>query len=80
MGWSIIGYSVVRELAIASRRIHDLNGPTYLAGIYIVAAIIAIFEPTLAKIMGFVKIGLVLMPGDEDPNNYGEKPDSMIVV
>lgn len=44
------------------------------------AAIIAIFEPTLAKIMGFVKIGLVLMPGDEDPNNYGERPDSMIVV
>ena len=80
LGWSIIGYSVIRELAIASRRIHDLNGPTYLAGIYIVAAIIAIFEPTLAKIMGFVKIGLVLMPGDEDPNNYGERPDSMIVV
>lgn len=80
LGWLIIGYSVIRELAIASRRIHDLNGPTYLAGIYIVAAIIAIFEPTLAKIMGFVKIGLVLMPGDEDPNNYGERPDSMIVV
>jgi hypothetical protein len=31
LGWLIMGYSVVRELAIASRRIHDLNGPTYLA-------------------------------------------------
>ena len=55
LGWLIIGYSVVRELAIASRRIHDLNGPTYLAGIYIVAAVIAIFVPTLAKVMGIVK-------------------------
>ena len=30
--------------------------------------------------MGFVKIGLVLMPGDNDTNNYGERPESMIVV
>ena len=37
LGWIIIAYSVVRELAIASRRIHDLNGPTYLAYIYIAA-------------------------------------------
>ncbi len=80
LGWLIIGYSVVRELAIASRRIHDLNGPTYLAGIYIVAAVIAIFVPTLAKVMGIVKIALVLMPGDRDPNTYGERPASMIVV
>lgn len=80
LGWLIIGYSVVRELAIASRRIHDLNGPTYLAGIYIVAAVIAIFVPTLAKVMGIVKIALVLMPGDRDHNTYGERPASMIVV
>jgi hypothetical protein len=80
LGWLIIGYSVVRELAIASRRIHDLNGPTYLAGIYIVAAVIAIFVPTLAKVMGIVKIALVLMPGDRDSNTYGERPASMIVV
>lgn len=80
LGWLIIGYSVVRELAIASRRIYDLNGPTYLAGIYIVAAVIAIFVPTLAKVMGIVKIALVLMPGDRDSNTYGERPASMIVV
>lgn len=27
LGWLIIGYSVIRELAIVSRRIHDFNGP-----------------------------------------------------
>lgn len=80
LGWLIIGYSVIRELAIASRRIHDLNGPTYLAILYIVAAIIALFVPTLAKVMLFVKVGLILMPGDKDNNTYGERPASMIVV
>ena len=80
LGWVIIGYSVIRELAIASRRIHDLNGPTYLAILYIVAAIIALFVPTLAKVMLLVKVGLILMPGDKDNNTYGERPASMIVV
>ena len=80
LGWLIIGYSVIRELAIASRRIHDLNGPTYLAIIYIVAAIIALFVPTLAKVMLLVKVGLILMPGNKEGNTYGERPASMIVV
>lgn len=80
LGWLIIGYSVIRELAIASRRIHDLNGPTYLAILYIMAAIIALFVPTLAKVMLLVKVGLILMPGDKDNNTYGERPASMIVV
>ena len=80
LGWLIIGYSVIRELAIASRRIHDLNGPTYLAILYIVAAIIALFVPTLAKVMLLVKVGLILMPGDKHNNTYGERPASMIVV
>lgn len=80
LGWLIIGYSIIRELAIASRRIHDLNGPTYLAILYIVAAIIALFVPTLAKVMLLVKVGLILMPGDKDNNTYGERPASMIVV
>lgn len=80
LGWLIIGYSVIRELAIASRRIHDLNGPTYLAILYIAAAIIALFVPTLAKVMLLVKVGLILVPGDKDNNTYGERPASMIVV
>ena len=80
LGWLIIAYSVVRELAIASRRIHDLNGPTYLAYIYIAAARIAILVPTLAKVMVLVKVGLALMPGDRKANEYGERPASMIVV
>ena len=80
LGWLIIGYSVIRELAIASRRIHDLNGPTYLAIIYIAAAIIALFVPTLVKVMLLVKVGLILMPGNKDGNTYGERPASMIVV
>lgn len=80
LGWLIIGYSVIRELAIASRRIHDLNGPTYLAILYIVAAIIALFVPTLAKVMLLVKVGLILMPGNKDGNTYGERPASMIVI
>ena len=77
LGWLIIGYSVIRELAIASRRIHDLNGPTYLAILYIAAAIIALFVPTLAKVMLLVKVGLILMPGNKDNNTYGERPASM---
>lgn len=80
LGWLIIGYSVIRELAIASRRIHDLNGSTYLAILYIAAAIIALFVPTLAKVMLLVKVGLILMPGNKDNNTYGERPASMIVV
>ena len=80
LGWLIIGYSVIRELAIASRRIHDLNGPTYLAILYIAADIIALFVPTLAKVMLLVKVGLILMPGNKDNNTYGERPASMIVV
>ena len=80
LGWLIIGYSVIRELAIASRRIHDLNGPTYLAILYIAAAIIALFVPTLVKVMLLVKVGLILMPGNKDNNTYGERPASMIVV
>ena len=80
LGWLIIGYSVIRELAIASRRIHDLNGPTYLAILYIAAAIIALFVPTLAKVMLLVKVGLILIPGNKDGNAYGERPAAMIVV
>ena len=80
LGWLIIGYSVIRELAIASRRIHDLNGPTYLAILYIAAAIIALFTPMLAKAMLLVKVGLILLPGNKDSNTYGERPASMIVV
>ena len=80
LGWLIIGYSVIRELAIASRRIHDLNGPTYLAILYIAAAIIALFTPMLAKAMLLVKVSLILMPGNKDSNTYGERPASMIVV
>ena len=80
LGWLIIGYSVIHELAIASRRIHDLNGPTYLAIFYIAAAIIALFAPTLAKVMLLVKVGLILIPGNKDNNTYGERPAAMIVV
>lgn len=80
LGWLIIGYAVVRELAIASRRIYDLNGPTYLAVFNIIAAIIALFVPMLAEIMLLVKVGLTLMPRDKEVNNYGERPASMIVV
>ena len=57
-----------------------LNGPTYLAIFYIAAAIIALFAPTLAKVMLLVKVGLILIPGDKDNNTYGERPASMIVV
>ena len=71
---------MVRELAIASRRIHDLNGPTYLAYIYIAAAIVAIFVPTLAKAMVLVKVGLALMPGDREAMSMVKDQASMIVV
>lgn len=29
LGWAIIIFAIGRELALASRRIHDLNGPTF---------------------------------------------------
>lgn len=80
LGWVIIIFAIGRELALASRRIHDLNGPTYLAFIYVIAIIIAIFSPTLAKIMILVKVGLSLMPGDRDTNVYGESPEPKMVV
>lgn len=44
------------------------------------AAIIALFVPMLAKIMLLVKVGLTLMPGNKEVNDYGERPVSMIVV
>lgn len=80
LGWAIIIFAIGRELALASRRIHDLNGPTFLSFIYVIAAFVAIFTPTLAKIMILVKIGLSLMPGDRDANVYGDPPESKIIV
>ena len=80
LGWAIIIFAIGRELALASRRIHDLNGPTFLASIYVIAAFVAIFTPTLAKIMILVKIGLSLMPGDRDANVYGDPPESKMIV
>ena len=80
LGWAIIIFAIGRELALASRRIHDLNGPTFLSFIYVIAAFVAIFTPTLAKIMILVKIGLSLMPGDRDANVYGDPPESKMVV
>ena len=80
LGWAIIIFAIGRELALASRRIHDLNGPTYLAFIYVVAIFAAIFVPTLAKIMILVKVGLALMPGDRDTNVYGDPPEPKFVV
>ena len=53
---------------------------TYLAVFYITAAVIALFVPMLAKIMLLVKVGLTLMPGNKEVNDYGERPASMIVV
>ena len=80
LGWAIIIFAIGRELALASRRIHDLTGPTFLAFIYVIAAFVAIFTPTLAKIMILVKIGLSLMPGDRDANVYGDPPESKMIV
>nr|WP_269456717.1 hypothetical protein [Veillonella rodentium] len=37
--------AILRELAVASRRIHDVNGPTFLAFIYILSSIVAIWSP-----------------------------------
>ena len=74
LGWAIIIFAIGRELALASRRI------TFLAFIYVIAAFVAIFTPTLAKIMILVKIGLSLMPGDRDANVYGDPPESKMIV
>lgn len=44
IGAPFILIAIVREVAIAARRIHDLNGPTFLAFIYIVLGILAVWS------------------------------------
>ncbi|WP_422821982.1 hypothetical protein [Veillonella rodentium] len=45
IGGLIVFIAILRELAVASRRIHDVNGPTFLAFIYILSSIVAIWSP-----------------------------------
>lgn len=70
--------AILRELAVASRRIHDVNGPTFLAFIYILSSIVAIWSPDIGLVLLFVKLLLVVIPGNKNTNKYGDKPENKI--
>ena len=77
---SILIGAIVREVAIAARRIHDLNGPTFLAFIYIVLGILAVWSSEIGWLVLVSKILLCLIPGNKETNPYGDKPEDKIVI
>ena len=80
IGAPFILIAMVREIAIAARRIHDLNGPTFLAFIYIVLGILAVWSSEIGWLVLVSKILLFLIPGNKEINSYGDKPEDKIVI
>ena len=80
IGAPFILIAIVREVAIAARRIHDLNGPTFLAFIYIVLGILAVWSSEIGWLVLVSKILLCLIPGNKETNFYGDKPEDKIVI
>ena len=80
IGAPFILIAIVREVAIAARRIHDLNGPTFLAFIYIVLGILAVWSSEIGWLVLVSKILLYLIPGNKEINFYGDKPEDKIVI
>ena len=80
IGAPFILIAIVREVAIAARRIHDLNGPTFLAFIYIVLGILAVWSSEIGWLVLVSKILLCLIPGNKEINSYGDKPEDKIVI
>ncbi len=80
IGAPFILIAMVREIAIAARRIHDLNGPTFLAFIYIVLGILAVWSSEIGWLVLVSKILLCLIPGNKEINSYGDKPEDKIVI
>jgi hypothetical protein len=80
IGAPFILIAIVREVAIAARRIHDLNGPTFLAFIYIVLGILAVWSSEIGWLVLVSKILLCLIPGNKETNSYGDKPEDEIVI
>ena len=80
IGAPFILIAMVREVAIAARRIHDLNGPTFLAFIYIVLGILAVWSSEIGWLVIVSKILLCLIPGNKETNSYGDKPEDKIVI
>lgn len=80
IGAPFILIAIVREVAIAARRIHDLNGPTFLAFIYIVLGILAVWSSEIGWLVLVSKILLCLIPGNKEINFYGDKPEDKIVI
>lgn len=79
IGAPFILIAMVREIAIAARRIHDLNGPTFLAFIYIVLGILAVWSREIGWLILASKIILCLIPGNKGLNSYGDKPENRII-
>ena len=80
IGAPFILIAIVREVAIAARRIHDLNGPTFLAFIYIVLGILAVWSSEIGWLVLVSKSLLCLVPGNKETNSYGDKPEDKIVI
>ena len=80
IGAPFILIAIVREVAIAARRIHDLNGLTFLAFIYIVLGILAVWSSEIGWLVLVSKILLCLIPGNKEINSYGDKPEDKIVI
>lgn len=80
IGAPFILIAIVREVAIAARRIHDLNGPTFLAFIYIVLGILAVWSSEIGWLVLVSKILLCLIPGNKETNSYGDKPEDKIII
>ena len=80
IGAPFILIAIVREVAIAARRIHDLNGPTFLAFIYSVLGILAVWSSEIGWLVLVSKILLCLFPGNKETNSYGDKQEDKIVI
>lgn len=80
IGAPFILIAMVREIAIAARRIHDLNGPTFLAFIYIVLGFLAVWSSEIGWLVLVSKILLCLIPSNKEINFYGDKPEDKIVI
>ena len=80
IGAPFILIAMVREIAIAARRIHDINGPTFLAFIYIVLGFLAVWSSEIGWLVLVSKILLCLIPSNKEINFYGDKPEDKIVI
>ena len=68
------------EFAVTTRRAHDFNQPLWIAFIQTALSILPIWYIQIAPFTWIMRLIMLIIPGSQNANKYGEKPESKIII